>query len=89
MSISRCEQLKAQRIRARGGSEALRSVRKVRAASRVFFGHLGEGPAAKHAQVADERHPVGAGSPLFDVWARARVDELLSALHERLVVGAS
>ena len=27
-------------------------------------------------------------SPFFDVWARATVDEILSALHERLTVGA-
>ena len=28
-------------------------------------------------------------SPFFDVWAQAAIDEILSALHERLVVGAS
>ena len=28
-------------------------------------------------------------SPFFDVWAEAAVDEIVSALHERLVVGAS
>jgi len=27
-------------------------------------------------------------SPFFRVWARAGVDEILSALHERLVVGS-
>jgi hypothetical protein len=27
-------------------------------------------------------------SPFFDVWARAAVDEILSALHERLTLGA-
>jgi hypothetical protein len=26
-------------------------------------------------------------SPFFDVWASAMVDEILSALHERLLVG--
>ena len=28
-------------------------------------------------------------SPFFDVWAQAAIDEIVSALHERLVVGAS
>ena len=28
-----------------------------------------------------------AGSPFFDLWASAGIDEILSALHKRLVVG--
>jgi hypothetical protein len=28
------------------------------------------------------------GSPFFPMWASAAVDEMLSALHERIVVGA-
>jgi Thioredoxin len=28
-------------------------------------------------------------SPFFDVWARAGIDQIVSALHERLVVGAT
>ena len=28
-------------------------------------------------------------SPFFDVWASAAVDEILSALHEKLVVGTA
>jgi hypothetical protein len=27
------------------------------------------------------------GSPFFDLWAAAAIDEILSALHEKLAVG--
>jgi len=46
----------------------------------------GESPEARQ-QRGDKRFFEMLDSPFFSVWACAAVDEMLSALHERLVVG--
>jgi hypothetical protein len=50
--------------------------------------------AARPGETADQTKARGAAdfaalqtSPFFDLWASAGVDEILSALHEKLVVG--
>jgi hypothetical protein len=57
-----------------------------------LFGHL---RAARPGESADDARARGGRdigalfeSPMYDVWAEAAVDEILSALHERLVLGA-
>ena len=57
-----------------------------------LLGHL---RAAKPGESADDAKQRGGRqigelleSPFFDVWARAGINEIVSALHERLVVGA-
>ena len=49
---------------------------------------------ARPGETADQAKARGAAdfaalqtSPFFDLWASAGVDEILSALHEKLVVG--
>jgi hypothetical protein len=58
-----------------------------------LFGHL---RAARPGESADDAKARGGRdigalfeSPLYDVWAEAAVDEILSALHERLVLGTA
>ena len=46
----------------------------------------GEGEAQAKERAAGEFQAL-QNSPFFDVWASAAVDEILSALHERIVVG--
>jgi len=57
-----------------------------------LFGHMRAARASETADDAKTRagREIGAlfESPFFDVWARAAVDEILSALHERLTLGA-
>jgi len=57
-----------------------------------LFGHL---RAARPGESADDAKARGGRdigalfeSPMYDVWAEAAVDEILSALHERQVLGA-
>ena len=58
-----------------------------------LLGHL---RAAKTGETADEAKQRGGrqigellASPFFDVWAHAGISEIISALHERMVVGVS
>ena len=44
-------------------------------------------PEAQTKERATREFQALQASPFFDVWARAAVDEILSALHEKLVVG--
>jgi hypothetical protein len=58
---------------------------------RLVYGHIrvtrpGETPEATKARVEREFGALQA-SPFFRIWASAAVDEILSALHERLVLG--
>jgi hypothetical protein len=58
---------------------------------RLVYGHIraprpGETPEATRARVDREFGALQA-SPFFRIWASAAVDEILSALHERLVLG--
>jgi thioredoxin family protein len=58
---------------------------------RLVYGHIrlprpGETPDATGARVEREFAALQA-SPFFRIWASAAVDEILSALHERLVLG--
>jgi hypothetical protein len=58
---------------------------------RLVYGHIraprpGETPEATKARVDREFGALQA-SPFFRIWASAAVDEILSALHERLVLG--
>jgi hypothetical protein len=58
---------------------------------RLVYGHIrvprpGETPDATGARVDREFGALQA-SPFFRIWASAAVDEILSALHERLVLG--
>jgi len=58
---------------------------------RLVYGHIrvprpGETPEATRARVEREFAALQA-SPFFRIWASAAVDEILSALHERLVLG--
>jgi hypothetical protein len=58
---------------------------------RLVYGHIraprpGETPEATQARVEREFGALQA-SPFFRIWAWAAVDEILSALHERLVLG--
>jgi hypothetical protein len=58
---------------------------------RLVYGHIrvprpGETPEATLARVDREFGALQA-SPFFRIWASAAVDEILSALHERLVLG--
>jgi hypothetical protein len=46
----------------------------------------GETPAQARERATKEFAALQA-SPFFDIWASAAIDEILSALHERLVVG--
>ena len=57
-----------------------------------LVGHL---RSARDGETQDEARQRGGRqigelleSPFFDVWARAGIDEVLSALHERITVGA-
>ena len=57
-----------------------------------IIGHLraaraGESDEAAKARAGRDIHSLFE-SPFFDVWARAALDEILSALHERITVGA-
>jgi hypothetical protein len=59
---------------------------------RLVYGHIrvprpGETPEATKARVEQEFAALQA-SPFFRIWASAAVDEILSALHERLVLGS-
>jgi hypothetical protein len=59
---------------------------------RLVYGHIraprpGETPEATKARVDREFGALQA-SPFFRIWASAAVDEILSALHERLVLGS-
>ena len=59
---------------------------------RVVYGHIrvprpGETPEATNARVEREFGALQA-SPFFRIWASAAIDEILSALHERAVLGA-
>src|SRR5262249_41622917 len=58
---------------------------------RLVYGHIrvarpGETPEATKARVEQEFGALQA-SPFFRIWASAAVDEILSALHERLILG--
>jgi hypothetical protein len=58
---------------------------------RLVYGHIraprpGETPDATKARVEREFGALQA-SPFFRIWASAAVDEILSALHERVVLG--
>ncbi len=57
-----------------------------------IFGHLRAARPAESAEDAKQRAGRQIGelleSPFYDVWARGAVDEILSALHARLTVGA-
>jgi hypothetical protein len=58
---------------------------------RLVYGHIrvprpGETPDATKARVDREFGALQA-SPFFRIWASAAVDEILSALHERVVLG--
>jgi hypothetical protein len=58
---------------------------------RLVYGHIrvprsGETPEATQARVDREFGALQA-SPFFRIWASAAVDEILSALHERVVLG--
>jgi hypothetical protein len=59
---------------------------------RLLYGHIraprpGETPDATNAR-ADREFGALQASPFFRIWASAAVDEILSALHERLVLGS-
>lgn len=58
---------------------------------RLVYGHIrmprpGETPEATDARVGREFAALQA-SPFFRIWASAAADEILSALHQRLVLG--
>ena len=58
---------------------------------RLVYGHIrasraGETPEATKERVAREFGDLQA-SPFFRIWASAAADEILSALHERLILG--
>jgi hypothetical protein len=58
---------------------------------RLVYGHIrvprpGETPDATRARVEREFGALQA-SPFFRIWASAAVDQILSALHERVVLG--
>ena len=58
---------------------------------RLVYGHIrvaraGETPEATKARVEREFGALQA-SPFFRIWASAAIDEILSALHERLILG--
>lgn len=58
---------------------------------RLVYGHIrvprpGETPEATDARIGREFGALQA-SPFFRIWASAAVDEMLSALHERVVLG--
>jgi hypothetical protein len=58
---------------------------------RLVYGHIrvprpGETPEATAARVDREFGALQA-SPFFRIWASAAIDEMLSALHERVVLG--
>jgi hypothetical protein len=58
---------------------------------RLVYGHIraprpGETPDATRARVEREFGALQA-SPFFRIWASAAVDEMLSALHDRVVLG--
>jgi hypothetical protein len=58
---------------------------------RLVYGHIrvprpGETPAETDARIGREFGALLA-SPFFRIWASAAADEILSALHERLVLG--
>ena len=58
---------------------------------RLVYGHIraprpGETPEATAARVDREFGALQA-SPFFRIWASAAIDEILSALHERVVLG--
>jgi len=58
---------------------------------RLVYGHIrapraGETPETTRARVDREFGALQA-SPFFRIWASAAVDEILSALHERLILG--
>jgi hypothetical protein len=59
---------------------------------RIVYGHIraprpGETPEQTKARVASE-FPALQASPFFRIWSCAAVDEMLSALHRRVVLGA-
>ena len=59
---------------------------------RIVYGHIrvpraGEAPEQTQARIARE-FPALQASPFFRVWACAAVDEIVSALHRRLVLGS-
>jgi thiol-disulfide isomerase/thioredoxin len=58
---------------------------------RLVYGHIrvpraGETPEATKARVDQEFGALQA-SPFFRIWASAAIDEILTALHDRLVLG--
>jgi hypothetical protein len=58
---------------------------------RIVWGHIrpprpGEAKEQTEARVARE-FPALQASPFFRIWACAAVDEIVSALHRRLVLG--
>jgi hypothetical protein len=58
-----------------------------------LIGHLRSARAGETPEQAKQRGGRQIGelleSPFFDVWARAGIDQIVSALHERVVVGAT
>jgi hypothetical protein len=60
---------------------------------RIVYGHIrkprpGETPADTQGRI-DREFPALQASPFFRVWASAAVDEMISALHRRLLLGAA
>jgi hypothetical protein len=59
---------------------------------RIVYGHIrvprpGETPEQTQARIDKEFGELQA-SPFFRIWACAAVDEMISALHRRVVLGA-
>jgi hypothetical protein len=59
----------------------------------LIRGHMTAPRAGESAEQARKRSAdefvALQGSPFFDIWASAGIDEILSALHERVVVGTA
>ena len=59
---------------------------------RIVYGHIrvprpGETPEQTRARIATE-FPALQASPFFRIWGCAAVDEMVSALHRRVLLGA-